>query len=177
MSGPPTWLEGVYTPTAHEGAPGRGDGTGSPPGAGACPGSGTGPHAIVGGWRYSRGRSRRGTAAPPGAGRDQDGGIAARHCWHRTQNNAAWVSADVHDGGQLRCVGATVATKSLKEPEACGSDVPLDVAPRGCRPLSRSSLMQCIASAAHKTMQLGSLLLYIMAASCGALVRRWLPCR
>ena len=74
MSGPPTWLEGVYTPTAHEGAPGRGDGTGSPPGAGACPGSGTGPHAIVGGRRYSRGRSRRGTAAPPGAGRDQDGG-------------------------------------------------------------------------------------------------------
>ena len=74
VSGPPTWLEGVYTPTAHEGAPGRGDGTGSPRGAGACPGSGTGPHAIVGGWRYSRGRSRRGTAAPPGAGRDQDGG-------------------------------------------------------------------------------------------------------
>ena len=74
VSGPPTWLEGVYTPTAHEGAPGRGDGTGPPPGAGACPGSGTGPHAIVGGWRYSRGRSRRGAAAPSGAGRDQDGG-------------------------------------------------------------------------------------------------------
>ena len=48
VSGPPTWLEGVYTPTAHEGAPGRGDGTGSPPGAGSSPGSGTGPHAIVG---------------------------------------------------------------------------------------------------------------------------------
>ena len=61
VSGPPTWLEGVYTPTAHEGAPGRGGGTGSPPGAGACPGSGTRPHAIMGGWRYSRGAA---AAAP-----------------------------------------------------------------------------------------------------------------
>ena len=73
MSGPPTWLEGVYTPTSHEGAPGRGDGTGSPPGAGASPGSGAGPHATAGGWRYNRGRSRRGTAAPPSAGRRRDG--------------------------------------------------------------------------------------------------------
>ena len=103
--------------------------------------------------------------------------IAAGHCWHRTQNNAAWVSAAVHDGGQQRCASATVATMSLKEPAACSSDVPLDVAPGGCRPLSLSSSLQGIASAAHKTMQLGSLLLYIMAASCGALVRRWLPCR
>ena len=58
----------------------------------------------------------------------------------------------------------------MKEPEACGSDVPLDVAPRGCRPLSLSSFMQCIASAAHKTMQLGSLLLYMKAVRGKALV-------
>ena len=85
VSGPLTWLEGVYTPTAHEGAPGRGDGTGSPGGGGGCsPGSGAGPHATVGGWRYNRGRSRRGTAAPPSAGhgRDGDRGTATLFgCW------------------------------------------------------------------------------------------------
>ena len=41
VSRPPTWLEGVCTPTAHEGAPGRDDGTGSPPGAEAGPGCGS----------------------------------------------------------------------------------------------------------------------------------------
>ena len=43
----------------------RGDGPGSSLGEGCSPGSGEGPHAAVGGWRYSRGHSRRGTAAPP----------------------------------------------------------------------------------------------------------------
>ena len=64
-SGPPVRLEGVYTPTAHKGAPARGDGTGSSLGEGCSPGNGKGPHAAVGGWRIDRGPSRRGTAAPP----------------------------------------------------------------------------------------------------------------
>ena len=36
-TGPPARQEGVYTPTAHEGAPGRGDGPGSPSGGGNPP--------------------------------------------------------------------------------------------------------------------------------------------
>ena len=73
VAGAPSRLEGVYTPTAHEGAPGRGDGSGPPPEAGASPGSGSGPHAIGGGWPYTRRRSRRGTAAPPSARRGRNG--------------------------------------------------------------------------------------------------------
>ena len=57
-TGPPSRPEGVYTPTAHEGAPARGDGPGSSLGEGCGPGSGEGPHAAVAGWRYSRGHSR-----------------------------------------------------------------------------------------------------------------------
>ena len=72
-SGPPARQEGVYTPTAHEGAPGRGDGPGSPPGEGTSPGGGKGPHAEVGEWQYGRGHSRHGTAAPPRTGCDRDG--------------------------------------------------------------------------------------------------------
>ena len=60
VSGPPTWLEGVYTPTADEGAPGRGDGNGSPPGAGAGPGSGAGPR------RYNRGTLQWGVGGTTG---------------------------------------------------------------------------------------------------------------
>ena len=62
-TGPPTRLEGVYTPTAHEGAPARGDGPGSSLGEGCSPGNGEGLHTAVGGWRYYRGHSRRGAAA------------------------------------------------------------------------------------------------------------------
>ena len=47
---------------------------GPPRGAGVSPGSGAGPHAALGGWRYDRGHRRRGTAAPPSAGRGRDGG-------------------------------------------------------------------------------------------------------
>ena len=71
-SGPLARQEGVYTPTTHEGAPGRGDGPGSPLGEGTSPGGGKGPHAEVGEWRYGRGHSRRGTAAPPRTGCDWD---------------------------------------------------------------------------------------------------------
>ena len=37
--------------------------------------------------------------------------------------------------------------------------------------------LQGIAGTARRTMQLGSLLMYMMEVSCGALVRRWLPSR
>ena len=70
----PSRPEGVYTPTAHEGAPARGDGHVSSLGEGCSPGSGEGPHAAGGGWRYSRGHSRRGTAAPPLNGCGRRGG-------------------------------------------------------------------------------------------------------
>ena len=103
--------------------------------------------------------------------------VAAGHCWHRTQDNAACVSAAVHDGGQRQCVIATVAAMSLREPAECSSDVPLDVAPGGCRPLSLSSSLRCTASTARRTMPFLSLLLYRMAVSGGAIVRRWLPGR
>ena len=73
-TGPPSRPEGVYTPTAHEGAPARGDGPGSSLGEGCGPGSGAGPHAAAGGWRYSRGHSRHGTAAPPPTGCGRRGG-------------------------------------------------------------------------------------------------------
>ena len=75
-SGPPSRQEGVYTPTAHEGAPVRGDGHGSSPEEGRSPGSGKGPRAGVWGWRFDRGLSRRGIAAPPrtGCGRHGDRG-------------------------------------------------------------------------------------------------------
>ena len=49
--------------------------------------------------------------------------------------------------------------------------------PRSCRPLSLSSSPRGIAGTARGTMQLVSLLLYMMAVRGGALVRRWLPCR
>ena len=73
-TGPPGWLEGVDTPTAHEGAPARGDGPGSSLGEGCSPGSGEGPHTTVGVWRYNKGHSRRGGAAPPPIGCDRRGG-------------------------------------------------------------------------------------------------------
>ena len=73
LSEPPARLEGVYTPIAHEGAPGRGDGAGSPLEPGARPGCGAGPHIAVGGWRYDKGHSRRGIAAPSCAGHCPDG--------------------------------------------------------------------------------------------------------
>ena len=65
---------GVYTPTAHEGAPARGDGPGFSLWDGCNPGSGEGPHTAVGGWRYNTGRSRRGTAASPSTRCGKDGG-------------------------------------------------------------------------------------------------------
>ena len=52
-TGPPSRLEGVCTPTAHEGAPARDDGPGSSLGVESSPGSGEGPRAAVGVWRYS----------------------------------------------------------------------------------------------------------------------------
>ena len=67
---PLAWQGGVYTPTAHAGAPGQGDGPGSPPGEGTSPGGGRGPHAGVGWWRYGKGHSRRGAAAAPRTGND-----------------------------------------------------------------------------------------------------------
>ena len=103
--------------------------------------------------------------------------VAAGHCWRRTQDNAAWVSAAVHNGGQLRSVSATVAAMSLKEPAACSGDVPLDVVPGSCRPLSLPSSQRCNAGTTHSTMPFASLLLYMMAVSGGAPVRRWLPGR
>ena len=59
--------------TAHEGAPVRGDGPRSSLGVGCSPGSGEGPHTAVGGWRYYRGHSRRGAAAPPPTGCNRRG--------------------------------------------------------------------------------------------------------
>ena len=76
-TGSPSRPECVYTSTAHEGAPARGDGPGSSLGEGCSPGSGEGPHTAVGGWqynRYNRGHSRRGTAAPPLTGCGRRGG-------------------------------------------------------------------------------------------------------
>ena len=70
---PPGRLEGVYTPTAHEGAPARGNGPGSSLGEGCSPGSGEGPHTAVGGWRYDSGHNRRGAAPPPPTGCDRRG--------------------------------------------------------------------------------------------------------
>ena len=70
-----------------------------------------------------------------------------------------------------------MAAMSLTELAECSSDVPLDIAPEGCRPLSLSPSLRGIAGAARGTMQLVSLLLYMMAVNGGALVRRWLPCR
>ena len=66
---------------------------------------------------------------------------------------------------------------SLTELAECSSDVPLDIAPGGCRRLSLSSSPRGIAGAARRTMQLVSLLLYMMAVRGGAVVRRGLPCR
>ena len=51
----------------------RGDGPGSSLGEWCSPGNGKGPHAVVGGWRFDRGLSRRGTTAPPRTGCDRHG--------------------------------------------------------------------------------------------------------
>ena len=72
-TGPPGGLEGVYTPTAREGAPVRGDGPRSSLGEGCSPGSGEDPHTAVGGSRYNREHSRRGATAPPPTGCDRRG--------------------------------------------------------------------------------------------------------
>ena len=103
--------------------------------------------------------------------------VAERRCWHRTRDNAAGVSAAVHAGDRRRCACATMAAMSWMGLAECSRSVPLDVAPGDCRPLSLSSSLQGIAGTAHRSMQLGSLLMYMMEVSCGALVRRWLPCR
>ena len=71
-TGPPAQQESVYTPTAHAGAPGRGDGPWSPPGEGTSLSGGRGPHARVGRWRYGKGHSCRGAAAAPRTGNDLD---------------------------------------------------------------------------------------------------------
>ena len=55
--------------------------------------------------------------------------VAAGHCWRRTRDNAACVSAAVHDGSPRRCACATGAAMSLTELAECSSDVPLDIAP------------------------------------------------
>ena len=70
-TGPFPRQEGVYTPTSHEGAPGRGDGPEFLLGGreGSSPGGGRGPHFRVGQWRAGKGPIRRGTAAIPHAGR------------------------------------------------------------------------------------------------------------
>ena len=62
-SGPSTREEGVYTPTAHEAAPGGGDGPGSPPGGAS--------RMALAGCDYDIGGRRRASAlaAPPGSSR------------------------------------------------------------------------------------------------------------
>ena len=79
-TGPHTRQEGVYTPTAHAGAPGRGDGPGSPPGEGTSPGGGRGRRTRVVWWRYGKWHSRPGTAAAPCTGNDRDDDHAPPPC-------------------------------------------------------------------------------------------------
>ena len=72
-TGPFFRQEGVYTPTAHGGAPTRGDGPKSLlGGGGGSPGGGRGAHFSVGRWRGGSGPSRRGTAAVSRAGRNRE---------------------------------------------------------------------------------------------------------
>ena len=70
-AGPSMWQEGVYTPTAHEGAPQRGDGPGPLSMADSRPGGGRGLHSGVGRWRDGARSSRCGVAAVPRGGRSQ----------------------------------------------------------------------------------------------------------